>query len=59
MYLQRIHGLIAEFQRRHQAKEIKELDATPSNYSWRPFQLAFLLLNLESVTNLKHKDRCG
>ncbi|MGH2551797.1 MAG: DISARM system helicase DrmA, partial [Thermomicrobiales bacterium] len=30
---------------------------TPQTHSWRPFQLAFILLNLPALTQLDHPDR--
>jgi hypothetical protein len=57
MWLQRIHTLFSE--RRRQGAEKLDLDDVdvPANRSWRAFQLAFLLLNVESVTDLGHPDR--
>ena len=34
-----------------------EIDANPKYRSWYIFQLAFVLLNIESTTDLKHPDR--
>lgn len=57
MWLQRIHTLYAE-KRRQGDKNVKlsDLDTAP-NRTWRPFQLAFILLNLGGVTQLDHADR--
>lgn len=56
MYLQRLHTRYAEHQRRGQAISLDDLDQ-PQNRSWYPFQLAFILLNLPSTTDLHHPER--
>jgi hypothetical protein len=59
MWKQRIHSV---FSRKVRKKEIKPEDGVDSqdaaeNRSWRLFQLAFILLNLPSLTDLHHSDR--
>lgn len=56
MYLQRIHTLYSERQRRGTTLTLDDLDI-PQNRSWRAFQLAFILLNIPSTTNLHHPAR--
>jgi hypothetical protein len=53
MHLQRIHSLYSEKARRG---EEADLDSIKSP-TWYPFQLAFILLNLPSITNLHHPNR--
>lgn len=56
MWLQRTRSLYAEAVRRGHPQEMAAIDI-PANRRWYPFQLAFILLNLPSVTHLHHPDR--
>ena len=56
MALQRAHGLWSEHRRRGGSQPIEDF-AVPAERRWYPFQLAFVLLNLPSITNPGHKDR--
>jgi len=59
MWQQRIHSTLS---RKVRKKEMKSEDGVETldlakNRSWRLFQIAFVLLNLPSLTDLHHQDR--
>ncbi|GIK88172.1 MAG: helicase [Betaproteobacteria bacterium] len=56
MALQRVHTMLSESRRGGKDVTLSELDVA-ANRSWRPFQLAFVLLNLPGITRLDHPDR--
>jgi hypothetical protein len=56
MWLQRIHTMLSEANRRGEAKSFADFDI-PKNRSWRAFQLAFVLLNLPGLVHVEHQDR--
>jgi len=56
MAIQRVHSAFALQRRRGRTVELTEFDI-PKNRSWRPFQLAFLLLSVPGLTDPKHTDR--
>ena len=53
---QRIHSLFALARRRGEAVTVSDFDI-PKNCTWRPFQLAFILLSIPSLADPMHKDR--
>jgi hypothetical protein len=57
--LQRVHAIRAQQVRKKEREpglDVTDVDV-PENRRWRLFQLAFILLNLPSVTKLHHPDR--
>ena len=59
MALQRVHAIRAQQVRKKEREpglDVTDVDV-PDNRRWRLFQLAFILLNLPSVTDLHHPDR--
>ncbi|MBM9518766.1 DISARM system helicase DrmA [Desulforhopalus vacuolatus] len=56
MALQRIRSIYALSRRRGEEPELAALNIR-KNRSWRPFQLAFMLLSLPAMSNPEHKDR--
>jgi hypothetical protein len=56
MAAQRVHSIFALDRRRGGKAELSEFDQ-PNSRSWRPFQLAFILLSIPSISDPTHKDR--
>ena len=56
MAKQRIHSMYALARRRGDKVALSDLDIR-KNRSWRPFQLAFVLLSIPSLADPRHKDR--
>src|SRR3546814_20364356 len=56
MWLQRVHSEFARRRRRGEQVTIEQLDV-PENRRWYPFQVAFMLVTLESATEPTHADR--
>lgn len=56
MARQRIHSLFALSRRRNEGKTLADFEIR-KNRSWRPFQLAFILLSIPSLVDTTHKDR--
>ncbi|MGD9933833.1 MAG: DISARM system helicase DrmA [Dehalococcoidia bacterium] len=60
MYLQRVHSVAAGYRREDEALTLDGALAradVPRERSWRPFQLAFICVNLPSLTDPKHPER--
>jgi hypothetical protein len=56
MHLQRVRSIYARQVRQGRQPDMETIDV-PRNRSWRPFQLAFVLLNLPALVNPAHPDR--
>jgi hypothetical protein len=56
MAAQRVHSLYALAKRRGDEVTVEALNVR-KNRSWRPFQLAFMLLSIPALADLTHRDR--
>jgi hypothetical protein len=56
MAIQRVRSMFSLAVRRKENKTLEDFNKS-ANRSWRPFQLAFLLLSIPSLANPMHKDR--
>jgi hypothetical protein len=56
MAIQRVRSVYALKRRRKEEVEFETLNVR-RNRSWRPFQLAFILLSIPALVDPKHKDR--
>ena len=56
MAAQRIHSIYVLQKRRGERPDLKALDIPP-NRSWRPFQIAFILLAIPALADPTHRDR--
>src|SRR5205085_10449859 len=56
MALQRVHTLWAAHRRKGGSEPLAAFDR-PENHTWRPFQLAFILLNLPAIADPGHEER--
>ena len=56
MASQRVRGIYTQKVRRGEDVSLEALDQK-KNHSWRTFQLAFILINLPSLTDLHHPER--
>jgi hypothetical protein len=62
MWHQRVHTLAGEARRHDDSLKLYDAVAAadlPINRSWRPFQLAFVLLNLPALADPGHPERVG
>ena len=60
MWQQRLHTLVAAEHRKDPKLALPDAEAAVSatpNWSWRPFQLAFMLVNLPAVVDPTHAER--
>ncbi|MCU8245360.1 DISARM system helicase DrmA [Vibrio vulnificus] len=57
MAKQRVQSIYAHKRRTDKAIKVDELYKDPKNYSWRSFQLAFLLLSIPALAQPDHQDR--
>lgn len=56
MASQRVHSVYSLRVRRGETLDLASVDI-PENRSWRPFQLAFILLSVPALANPAHRDR--
>lgn len=56
MAAQRVHGIYSLARRRGEDKLVADYDI-PKNRTWRPFQLAFVLLSIPALADPTHLDR--
>ena len=57
---QRVHSIVAAARRKDPSRMLADVERAadePRNRSWRPFQLAFVLLNLPSLADPRHAER--
>lgn len=57
MAKQRVQSIYAHKRRSDKNITVEKINEDPKNYSWRSFQLAFLLLSIPALANPEHQDR--